>query len=105
MSAEREATSATGPGNPYWKRPAGSTGAMGSGTPEGVWMCGCGRFDGIGSAGGAPVVVTVVVVVAACWLGLESARREYIAAVNAAPPPALRQAIMATDFDMVVVGI
>lgn len=49
------------------------------------------------------LVVAVVTVAEAELSGFLSPRSEYIAAVIAAPPPALRQAIIAMDFDILKV--
>jgi hypothetical protein len=93
-SESRVARSATGPGKPYWKRPAGSTG----------WRR---FFDciGIGTAAGtgAGSVVSVVdvaeievdVVAIACAFFSEPERVEYIAAVTPAPVAALTAAMIA----------
>lgn len=90
--------SATGPGKPYWNRPAGSTGDVVArdGASAGDWGCG---------AGNEVVVVVVVVVVVGderrvvegvltpncCWRFLE----EYMKAVTPAPVAALAAAITA----------
>jgi hypothetical protein len=71
--------SETGPGNPYWKRPAGSTGGMMGrepclGTPIGS--------GGGGAAREGAVALVVVVVVVTVSSRLE---RPYAAAVVAAP--------------------
>ena len=82
----RVARSATGPGKPYWKRPAGSTGAVrarapGKGTGAGSVTEGEGGVD---STGGVGLVFLVV--------GLE---RDMLAAVTAAPVAALTAAMIA----------
>ena len=83
----RVARSATGPGNPYWKRPAGSTGAMMSfvwrGTPPGI------------GAGTEVVDVAETEVEDATACIFFSERVEYIAAVTPAPVAALTAAIIA----------
>jgi len=89
----RVARSATGPGNPYWKRPAGSTGATAN---EVAGLdAGTGRFELVVD------VVEIVVLEATAWT-LFSLRVEYIAAVAAAPAPALSAAMIAiVDLDIV----
>jgi hypothetical protein len=97
--------SATGPGKPYSKRPAGSTGAFLAkpvaalvvvGTPVMVWLKTCETGTGAGALGGCIAVVEIAVVVTVLISGfLSEERREYIAAVAAAPAPALTAAITA----------
>jgi len=85
----RVARSATGPGNPYWKRPAGSTG--------GVISLVVGRGMAPGTGAGTDDVVEVAeteVDEAAAWIFF-SERVEYIAAVTPAPVAALTAAISA----------
>lgn len=85
IRACRVARSATGPGKPYWKRPAGSTGDMIS--PAGI---------GTGIGAGADVVEVAETVVAETkGAGFFSDRVEYIAAVIPAPVAALAAAIIA----------
>ena len=93
MSAFRVARSATGPGNPYWKRPAGSTGGR-------IFCTGMGNAPGIG-AGTEVVNVadTALDDVTACTFFSE--RVEYITAVTPAPVAAETAAIIA----MVVLDI
>ena len=81
------ARSVTGPGKPYWKRPAGSTGG---GSAEGA----SGRLRGAG-AGIDAVGVADTDVVEATALTLFSVLEDNIAAVTAAPVAALTAAIMA----------
>lgn len=92
----RVARSATGPGKPYWKRPAGSTGGravVGKGTLPGT---GAGRF--------VVEVAEMEVEDATAWIFF-SERVEYIAAVTPAPVAALTAAMIArVVFDMVVEG-
>lgn len=81
----------TGPGNPYWKTPAGSTGGM-------MGTLGSSRVIGIGAGGGgivrvAPGVATVVVVVAIVVAGdsfllPRPNRAAVVAAPTAAEAPA-----------------
>lgn len=91
-SESRVARSATGPGKPYWNRPAGSTGER------------CFDCIGIGTAagtGGGSVVEVVEVaeidvdVVAIAWAFFSPERVEYIAAVTPAPVAALTAAMIA----------
>ena len=85
--------SATGPGKPYWKIPAGSTG------PVTAFV---GKMGAAGGGALAPllVVLTDVVVVAIEGLGV-SLRDANIEAVTAAPVAALAAAIRAkVAFDM-----
>jgi len=72
----RVARSATGPGNPYWKSPAGSTGGSIS----------RGREAGPGTGAGTGVVEVAETVVedATAWIFF-SDRVEYMAAVKPAP--------------------
>ena len=87
IRALRVAKSATGPGNPYWKSPAGSTGGM-------IAVAGRGRAPGYGA--GTEVVddaVTEVEDAIACTFFSE--RVEYIAAVTPAPVAALTAAMIA----------
>jgi len=94
MSAGRVARSATGPGKPYWKSPAGSTGGI---------MSFADRGRGPGTGAGTEVVEvadTAVLDCAAC--NFFSERVEYIAAVMPAPVAALTAAIIANVvFDIV----
>lgn len=87
IRALRVARSATGPGNPYWKRPAGSTGDMISlgtiGVPAGT------------GAGTEVVDVADTAVEDATACTFFSDRVEYIAAVTPAPVAALKAAIKA----------
>lgn len=63
-----------------------------------------GMAAGAGGAAADVEVAVVVTVAEAVVSGFLFPRSEYIAAVTAAPPPALRQAIIAIDFDMVKDG-
>ena len=89
ISAWRVARSATGPGKPYWKRPAGSTGDMislaGSATGTGV------RAEVVDVVEMA--VEEAIAAAAAC--AFFSDRVEYIAAVIPAPVAALAAAMRA----------
>jgi hypothetical protein len=91
INAFRAARSATGPGKPYWKRPAGSTGGI---MPLDSVFCATGRDTGIGA--GKDVVddaVTDVELVTA-WIFF-SDRVEYMAAVIPAPVAAETPAMIA----------
>ena len=79
--------SETGPGNPYWKSPAGFTGAWVSLVGKGLWA---GVEDGCG------VVVGIIAIgVADAEGALRSPREEKKAAVAAAPVAAETPAIIA----------
>lgn len=94
----RVARSATGPGKPYWKSPAGSTGAVmarapGKGTGAGRVADAVGE-GGVESVGGVGLVFLVV--------GLA---RDMLAAVTAAPVAALTAAMIANVvFDILKEG-
>lgn len=87
IKACRVARSATGPGNPYWKSPAGSTGEM-------ISLACKGRPPGIG-AGTEVVDVADTEVEDAAVCAFFSDLVEYIAAVTPAPVAALTAAIIA----------
>lgn len=94
----RVARSATGPGKPYWKSPAGSTGAVMARAPgKGT---GAGRTaDEVGEGG---VESTGVGLVFLSGVGLAS---DMLAAVTAAPVAALTAAMIANVvFDIVKEG-
>ena len=100
----------TGPGKPYWKRPAGSTRAAAEAGTGGRGAGAGGGAEKTLDAGTVPgavvdteVVVAVVIAVGtAVARSTGFARREYIAAVTAAPVPALTAAMTAmVDLDMV----
>ena len=92
----RVARSATGPGKPYWKSPAGSTG--------GLAAVGRGRAPGAGAGTGTVEVAGVLVdgvVGVGCLFFLSGVARDMLAAVMAAPVAALTAAIIAkVDFDI-----
>lgn len=95
----RVARSATGPGKPYWKSPAGSTGALIS---LGI--------NGNGAGTGAEALVVVVDVDIVFWTVIArvffSERVEYIAAVRPAPVAALTAAMIArVVFDILAVVV
>src|SRR5512142_1233855 len=113
MRACRVATSATGPGKPYSKRPAGLTGGGAARGFEEEDEAPCGGGAKMADAGTGPGGPTVVVVaVAVMVLGLAAAsnflsplRSEYMAAVAAAPAAALAAARTArVALDMVAVA-
>lgn len=82
------ARSATGPGKPYWKRPAGSTGDI---------MSLPGRVPGMGAGAEVVDVVESAVEDGIAWVF----RVEYMAAVIPAPVAALAAAIKAiVDLDI-----
>jgi energy-converting hydrogenase Eha subunit B len=99
MRAERVARSEMGPGKPYSKRPAGLTGALRVvGCDDQICCAGTGTADGLGAA----PVDTVVVVVVTILEGESFLSGLIIAAVTAAPVPALTAAIIANvALDMV----
>lgn len=88
------ARSATGPGKPYWKSPAGSTGGI-------ISEIGIGLEAGTGAGTDVvDVAVTAVLDLTACTFFSE--RVPYIVAVKAAPVAALTAATMANVvFDIV----
>lgn len=86
ISAWRVARSAMGPGNPYWKRPAGSTGGI---------ISLAGSTPGIGT-GAEEVDVAETVVEEATTCTFFSDRVEYMAAVIPAPVAAPAAAIRAS---------
>ena len=86
-SACRVARSATGPGNPYWKSPAGSTGGR-------IFCVGIERAPGIG-AGTEVVDVAETAVDDATACAFFSERVEYMAAVTPAPVAAETAAMIA----------
>lgn len=85
--AFRVARSATGPGNPYWKRPAGSTGEM-------ICDVESGSICGVGAGTEVVEVADKAVDEAIAW-SFFSERVEHMAAVTAAPVDALTAAMMA----------
>jgi hypothetical protein len=92
--AFRVARSAIGPGKPYWKSPAGSTGGI-------ISFPAIGRLAGTGAGREVVEVADIVVDDFAAWIFF-SERVEYIAAVTPAPVAALTAAIIAiVVFDMV----
>jgi len=92
MRELRVARSDIGPGKPYWKRPAGSTGEG----VEGVVFGGVWKGEGPGIEGAElEVDVEAIVVVVVVWSFLSEERVEYIAAVTPAPVAALTAAIIA----------
>ena len=93
-SAFRVARSAIGPGNPYWKSPAGSTGGI-------ISFPAIGRLAGTGAGREVVEVADIEVDDFAAWIFF-SERVEYIAAVTPAPVAALTAAMIAiVVFDMV----
>lgn len=93
-SAFRVARSAIGPGKPYWKSPAGSTGGM-------ISLPAIGRLVGTGAGREVVEVADIEVEDFAAWIFF-SERVEYIAAVRPAPVAALTAAMIAiVVFDMV----
>jgi hypothetical protein len=87
MSALRVARSFTGPGNPYWKSPAGSTG-------EAIWDAAKGLAIGAGAGTDIVDVADTAVEEATAW-AFFSDLVEYMAAVTAAPVVALTAAMTA----------
>lgn len=96
-SAFRVARSATGPGNPYWKSPAGSMGGMMSLADKGI-------IAGTGAGTEVVDVAETAVDDATAWIFF-SERVEYIAAVTEAPAAALRPAIIAIVVFDIVEGV
>ena len=95
--AFRVARSATGPGNPYWKSPAGSTGGR-------ISFAGMGMLFGTG-AGMEVVEVAETVVEDAAACAFFSERVEIIAAVTPAPVAAETAAMIAmVAFDILKGG-
>jgi len=107
-----------GPGKPYWKRPEGSTGAL-LGVLEGVegelsktCEAGTGTVTGEEVRRGARVEDGAIGAAVdssffLLLLSLPSPRREYMAAVAAAPAPALTAAMtarVALDISGLLVG-
>ena len=98
IRACRVARSATGPGNPYWKSPAGSTGGM-------ISLAGRGRTLGIGAGTDVVDVADTDVEEATAW-AFFSERVEYIAAVTPAPVAADTAAMIArVAFDILQEGV
>ncbi len=94
ISAGRVARSEMGPGKPYWKSPAGSTGGI-------ISFADRGRDPGIGAGTEVVEVADTEVLDFAAWIFF-SERVEYIAAVRPAPVAALTAAIIAiVVFDIV----
>lgn len=86
--------SATGPGNPYWKRPLGSTGLMGRasfaiGFKTGIGGRAVDEFD--------TVVVVVVVATGGSGVVLREPYNAAVAAAPAAAPPAATMANVTFD--------
>lgn len=95
--AGRVARSETGPGNPYWKSPVGSTGGI-------IFLSDVGRVEGTG-AGTEVVDVAETAVEDAAACAFFSERVEYIAAVTPAPVAAETAAMIAiVAFDIVKEG-
>lgn len=95
--------SLTGPGNPYWNRPLGSTNCLR--VPAGEEIAGT-EDKGVGRGG--PVTVVVVVVETAVGGRVSRFEVEYIAAVAAAPaaaPPAAMIAKVSLDMIVMVRGV
>lgn len=87
IRADRVARSATGPGNPYWKSPAGSTGEI-------ISLVLRGRPPGTGAGTEVVEVAETEVEDATAWTFF-SDLVEYIAAVTPAPVAALTAAMIA----------
>lgn len=94
----RVARSATGPGNPYWKRPAGSTGGN-------IDVPAIGRAPGTGAGREVVDVADIEVEVCMAWISFLDLV-EIIAAVMPAPVAALTAAMIANVvFDIVNVTL
>jgi hypothetical protein len=97
MRACRVARSATGPGNPYWNKPAGSTGGI-------ISFAGTGTVFGTGAGTEVVDVAETDVEEATAW-AFFSERVEYIAAVTPAPVTAETAAMIAiVAFDILKEG-